>query len=723
MLSLDTPLSSLGPVEKRRAAVLAELGLVTVRDALFHFPSRHEDYRTGAPLADAKPGANISVIAQVVKVKSRPRFGKRMALTEAILTDGTSEITAVWFNQPYRAKSLHPGRSFRFTGKVAESRFGLQLQNPQVEGVEADGGRRTADGEGGRSPDLSSEALAKVEALAKGENDLLPVYPTTVGVSQQVLRLILRHATPGIAMIEDPLPETVRRHYKLLSLRDAVWQVHFPGDADEAANARRRLAFDEVLRVQLSLGRMRRLREARLAPKIVFDERATKKFVSGLPFTLTDDQRRAAWAALRDMASGHQMHRLLDGDVGSGKTVVAAIAAMNTARSGFQAAIMAPTEILACQHFATLSRLFKDQPFTIALWTNAYKRSAHCGKEIICEGKKEVERLGGEIAAGDVSVIIGTHALVEDAVRFSALALVVVDEQHRFGVRLRQMLCAKSGMPGVEPHLLSMTATPIPRSLALAVFGDLDLSVLKEKPKGRRDIETRLVFRKERSAAYATAREEIAAGRQAFVVCPLIDPSDVLGAASVTEEFELLRKNELKGIRVGMLHGKLSSAEKEKAMADFLAQKTKVLVSTSVVEVGVDVPNATVMCIEGAERFGLSQLHQFRGRIGRGEHRSYCFLLPGSFSPTVKDRLMAVVHHNDGFALAERDLAMRGPGDVLGTAQSGFPEFRIASFGDVRLIGDAKEAAEGILSEDPTLEHHPALKRELKEHAERAHLE
>ena len=697
-LSLDTKVATLSPVLRRRASALAEIGLVKVRDALFHFPSRHEDYRTGVALADIEAGANVSVIAQVVKAKSRPRFGKRMSLTEATLTDGSSEIVAVWFNQPYRAKTLTPGREFRFTGKASRSRFGMQLQNPQVE-----------------------PAAATPRSL--NENDLLPVYPTSVGVSQQVLRLLMRHALPAITEVEDPLPEDIRARFKLLPLRDAIRLVHFPTNNKEAIAARQRLGFDELLRVQLSLGRMRHLREARHAPVIAFDEQATRAFVASLPFTLTDDQRRATWAVLKDMASGHQMHRLLDGDVGSGKTIVAAVAAMNVTRSGFQSAIMAPTEILACQHFATLSRLFSRESCTVALWTNAYKRSSLHGKEIICEGKKEIVRLGQEIVDGKVSIIIGTHALVEDTMRFASLAFVVVDEQHRFGVKMRSQLCGKSGMLGVEPHLLSMTATPIPRSLALAVFGDLDLSVLKEKPKGRQDVETRLVFRKERSVAYVTVREEIAAGRQAFVVCPLIDPSDILGAASVTEEFELLRKNELKGIKVGMLHGKMSSAEKEKAMADFLARKTKVLVSTSVVEVGVDVPNATVMCIEGAERFGLSQLHQFRGRIGRGEHRSYCFLLPGSFSPTVKDRLMAVVHHNDGFTLAERDLAMRGPGDVLGTAQSGFPEFRLASFADLRLIADAKDAAEAILEDDPELERHDALRRELKVYAERAHLE
>ncbi len=700
MLTLETPVSALGPVAKRRSALLAELGLATVRDVLLHFPSRHENFQTGTPLAEIEPGTNVSVIAQVVSARSRPRFGRRMSISEATLTDGTAEIRAIWFNQPYRAKSLQEGASFRFSGKVTQSKFGVQLQNPQVEAV--------AD-------------LKDGNAIA-GE-DLLPVYPTTNGITQQTLRLVARLALPAASQLTDPLPENMRVRYALSSLADAVRQAHFPARAEDVAKARRRIGFDEMLRMQLSIGKMRRLRQARPAPKIPFDETATKSFVKGLPFTLTDDQRKAAWAVLSDMTTGFQMHRLLDGDVGSGKTVAAAIAMMNVARADYQSALMAPTEILAAQHFATLSRFFKRQPFTVAIWTQSYKRAVRGGREIVCKTKKEVELLGKEIADGEIAVVVGTHALVEDALKFNALALAVVDEQHRFGVRLRSLLVGKSGIPDVEPHLLSMTATPIPRSLALAMFGDLDLSLIKEKPKGRIEVETRLVLSKERAKAYEKVREEVAEGRQAFVVCPLIDPSDFMGAASVTEEYENLRKNELRGISLGMLHGKLSADEKEKVMADFLAKKIMVLVSTSVVEVGVDVPNASVMCIEGAERFGLSQLHQFRGRIGRGEHPSFCYLLPSMFSPNVKERMMAVVRHKDGFSLAEKDLQMRGPGDILGTAQSGFPEFLMAAFGDARLIADAKQAAEAILEEDPELERHEALRKDLKAAAERVHLE
>lgn len=417
------------------------------------------------------------------------------------------------------------------------------------------------------------------------------------------------------------------------------------------------------------------------------------------------------------------MQRLLDGDVGSGKTAVAAALFVNAARAGFQSALMAPTEILARQHFSTLARMFAAHGISVALWTGAYRESARDGRAIACANKKEASTLRDAIAAGEIDVVIGTHALVEESLRFSRLAFAAVDEQHRFGVRTRQALCAKSGMPGFEPHLLSMTATPIPRSLALTVFGDLDISLLVQKPQGRKEVVTVVLPPERRGEAYAAVRRAIAAGRQAFVICPLIDPSDVLGVESVTEAFARLSKEEFPGVALAMLHGKMTSEEKERVMGDFSGSRTAVLVSTSVVEVGVDVPNATVMCIEGAERFGLSQLHQFRGRIGRGGHAGECFLLPSALHPGIEERLSAMTRHADGFALAEQDLATRGPGDILGTAQSGYPALCLASFGDLGLIVEAREAADAILSDDPELKEHVSLKKGLREAVERAHLE
>ncbi|HTK04789.1 MAG TPA: ATP-dependent DNA helicase RecG, partial [Candidatus Eisenbacteria bacterium] len=605
-------------------------------------------------------------------------------------------MVAIWFNQPYLANSLKEGEEYRFAGKAVKTKFGLRLANPLYEPL--GGGRGLV-------------------------RPLMPVYSLPAGVSQFVMRKLVAACKGAIEGVIDPLPQALRKTNDLVGKVEAVRGAHFPETLEQRDAARRRLAFDEVLALQLAIGRTKRLRRSKKAVPVPFDEEGTKAFVRSLPFTLTDDQRKAAWAALKDMAGDTPMHRLLDGDVGSGKTAVAAIAMVNAARAGLQSALMAPTEILARQHFETFKRFFAGQGLTIALWTNAYRRSATGGKEIDCATKKDAENLRNAIAAGEADAIIGTHALVEEKLRFSSLAFAAIDEQHRFGVRTRQLLCTKSGMPGSEPHLLSMTATPIPRSLALTAFGDLDLSILREKPKGRQDIATRVLGPRIKHEAYARIRDEVAAGRQAFVICPLIDPSDALGIESVTEAFKRLKKEEFPDATMGMLHGKLTSDEKESVMRDFAEGTTSILVSTSVVEVGVDVPNATVMCIEGAERFGLSQLHQFRGRVGRGEHRSSCFLLPSFSSPATDERLSAMTTHADGFTLAEKDLALRGPGDMLGVAQSGHPALRMASLADLDLIAAARDAATSLLDADPELVRHKELRAYLAEEIEDAHLE
>ncbi len=681
-MTLSTPIDAIKGVTKNNAAILKSMGIETVKDLIFYFPRRCDEFTI--------------VIGEVECVANRRSFRRRMTLTEATIVGGKGKLIALWFHQPYLAKTLKVGAAYRFAGKVTPTKFGPRLINPLHESAEVRDGY---------------------------VRPIMPVYPTSAGVSQHTIRKLLRECEPLMRSVDDPLSVEIRAKYELIHRGDALVGAHFPSSMAQWNRARRRIAFDELLRLQLAVGRTKRLRGSERAAAVAFDEQGTKAFVRALPFALTGDQRKAAWAILTDMARPTPMHRLLDGDVGSGKTVVAAIATLNAAAAGFQSALMAPTEILARQHFETLSRMYAGRDIAVALWTNAYKRSSTGSKEIACATKKESGMLAAAIANGGIDVVVGTHALVEEGMRFSSLALAVVDEQHRFGVRIRQELCAKSGVPGRSPHLLSMTATPIPRSLALAVYGDLDLSVLKEKPAGRKDTVTRLVPKRGRAAAYRQVRAEVAAGRQAFVVCPLIDPSDAFGALSVAETVERLRTGELKGLSIGTLHGKMSAAEKEKVMNDFLERRIAVLVSTSVVEVGVDVPNATVMCIEGAERFGLAQLHQFRGRIGRGVHQSYCFLLPSMTTAGVKERLEAVARTNDGFALAEKDLEMRGPGDVLGTAQSGFPEFAAASFGDAALIAAAKEAAEEILKNDPDLRAHEAMRAEVGATVEKAHLE
>ncbi|MFA6604240.1 MAG: ATP-dependent DNA helicase RecG [Patescibacteria group bacterium] len=695
-VSADTPVEKIVRLTSRQRSALAGLGVQTAWDAVNYYPFRFDDFSAVSRIADAAPGEQVTIIAKVARVNSRRSFRqRRLSMTEALLEDESGQIKAIWFHQPYIASKLKAGESYRFAGKVTLNKYGPSLISPLYEEAE----RR--DG---------------VYALP-----LVPVYPLAAGVSQFVIRRLVGACRELAGQLPDHLPAALLRRHQLIGLSQALVGIHFPKTAAEAAAARRRLAFDEMLRLQLYVGKQRRFRQGSRAVEVPFDLETTRSLVGRLPFRLTNDQRRAAWEILKDMNKPTPMHRLLDGDVGSGKTVVAAIAMINAARAGYQAALMAPTEILAKQHFETLRKVMDGQGVRIALWTNSYKIGLLRGRPAPAVGKAAVSKLAGKIATGGYDVVIGTHALIEESVVFHALALVVIDEQHRFGVRARQALCAKSGRPGFEPHLLSMTATPIPRSLAMTFYGDLDISLLKEKPQDRKPIITRVVRPSGRAAAFAAVRRELDAGRQAFIVCPLIDPSDAHGSVSVAEAYERLIRTDLPGVPAAMLHGKLPAEEKERIMAEFLAGRTKVLVSTSVIEVGIDVPNATMMCIEGAERFGLSQLHQFRGRVGRGEHQSHCLLLPGDASPEALERLAALAATSDGFILADKDLKMRGPGDLLGTAQSGFPTFHLASFSDLEMIRDARTAADELLLAESRGELPPAA-HELLSRIEGGHV-
>lgn len=697
-LTMDSSVSAAGRLTKRNKEALESLGIQTVRDLVFHFPFRHEDFTQTVPIAKAKIGQQVTIVAKVTDIRQRRSFRKRLAMAEAKLVDSSGQLTAVWFNQPYLAQVLPTGLTCRFAGKVTKTKLGLRLVNPLYQaGAEAD----------------SPHAVP-----------LVPIYSLPAGLSQYVMRRLMHACRPVMEKAEDHLPANLIKEHKLMPLSRALVNIHFPEKKDELRQARRRLAFDEMLRLQLTVGRLRRERQARAAPAVAFDEASTKSFVEGLPFKLTDDQRRAAWEILQDMGRPQPMHRLLDGDVGAGKTVVAAIAMINAARAGFQSALMAPTEILAKQHFETLKKMFREQGIPLALWTNSYKRSAAKGRETAAEGKKAADLLGQEIAGGRIQAVIGTHALKEDGLSFDRLALAIIDEQHRFGVNARQALARKSGLAGVEPHLLSMTATPIPRSLALTVYGDLELSLLREKPAQRKPVITKLVPPSGRTAAFDFIRQEIKAGRQTFVVCPLIEESDSYGATSVNQAFSQLQATDLHGVPMAILHGKLSAEEKESVMADFLAKRTMVLVSTSVVEVGVDVPNASVICIEGAERFGLAQLHQFRGRVGRGAAQSYCYLFPGTLADEPLERLRALVRTGDGFELAEQDMRMRGAGDLLGKAQSGHQGLNVASLTDLTLVKLTRQVADRLLDQDGTLQSWPGLALLVKEIASQdVHLE
>ncbi len=671
-LTADTPLALVSGIGKAQLSALRDLGLRTVKDLVFHLPFRYDDFSACVPLSSVSDGQQVTVVAELKRISAKRSFQRRMMMTEALIADDSGELGVIWFRQPFLAKSLQVGKTYRLAGKVSRTRYGLRLASPIVE---------------------PSDRVCSVL------QPLMPVYPLTSGISQLVMRKLMRRMEKTMAKWLDPLPEEIIKRNELSKLSDALNGIHFPDSWPHSQKARKRLAFDELLRLQVTIAKLRALREKGNAPEVKFSQEVVKDFVAHLPFQLTEDQRRAAWTAIQEMEKGVPMNRLLDGDVGSGKTAVAAVAMVNVAASGYQSALMAPTEILAKQHFQTLTKLFAGRSESTSLWTNSYKFSSVGGREVEYSGKKSVEELRAMIGSGEVSVVIGTHALVEETLSFNALALAVVDEQHRFGVNTRKKLTGKGGLDGLTPHLLSMTATPIPRSLALTFFGDLDISLLLHKPSGRQPIKTQVFLADDgRKKAYEVVRREVESGRQAFVVCPLIEVSDKLGVASVTETFERLQNGELSGLRLGVLHGKLKPNEKDSVMRDFVEGKLDVLVSTSVVEVGVDVPNATVMCIEGAERFGLAQLHQFRGRVGRGGHASHCLLLPSASFDGTDGRLDNFASTDDGFALAELDLKLRGMGDLLGSRQSGFPALKAAKLTDLELVTRAKTEAEILLT-------------------------
>ncbi len=677
---LSTPVSALPGVGPVAAADLRRLGIVSVADLLTHVPFRYDDFSKTKPLPALRRDDAVTVEARVRTIATRPsRNNPRLRLTEAILENDSGEAKAMWFNQPYLEKTLRPGTTWSFAGRV-DGTFGAVLANPVFEPV----GARVLTGR------------------------LVPVYGLTGSLTQRRMRLLAAAALPAVAELAEWLPPDVAAGRMPLAV--AVRAVHAPASQDALARAVDRLKFDELFLHQLMFAAVRAQRQARQARALPVDADFLKAFVAGLPFALTDAQRRAAWDAVQDMARPSPMNRLLEGDVGSGKTVVAAIAIAGAAHAGVACAYLAPTELLAAQQQEALRRFLPDLAIGLLTGSRARLGGEDAPRDALMEA----------LAAGRIDCLVGTHALIQDGVKMPNLCLVVVDEQHRFGVQQRHALL---GEQGDAPHLLSMTATPIPRSLALTLYGDLDVSVLRQKPGGRRPVATSLVPETQAASVWAAVRRELDAGRQAYVVCPLIDPSDALGAASVTELGASLRRGALKGRTVGMLHGKLKSDEKTGLLADFRDGKIDALVSTTVVEVGVDVPNATAMVVMGAERFGLAQLHQLRGRVGRSDLPSACYLVARDVSRASQERLRALVDCADGFALAEKDLQLRGSGNVFGDAQSGWPDFKLATPADTGLMREAHEAARALLASDPDLSHHPALKENVRAAFDEVHLE
>jgi len=674
----DPPEFIQGLTAPQRKAVKA-LGLATIHELLELFPRRYDDYSRLVPIAQIPDGVPVTIRGRIKEIGRAPTFRQSFVLIKAIIEDESGSIGVTWFNQPWLVKTLVPGTDIFMSGVVTKRpRFGRGFTSPLWE-------------------------PATAETLAAGT--VAPVYPLNGNVTLRMVRVILKMAVEQVQFPEDWVPISVRAAAQVCAWDEAYRGIHRPAKIEDAERARQRFAFGELFSYQLALRVARRDADTAGAPQVPFDEAYAKIFVSKLPFELTDDQKKAIWAVVKDMDAGRPMRRLLQGDVGSGKTVVAAMLAALVFRSGQSAALMAPTDLLAKQHFGTLKRFLVPHGISLLLRTGSTR--------ILLEGAEE-KTLNAEQATERVSrgrvVCVGTHALIEPGAAPPDLALAIVDEQHRFGVSQREALAVTLRKDGLVPHLLSMSATPIPRSLALTLFGDLDVSIISTKPQGRKPIETH-VYGGEmgREEAYQRIREEVSQGNQAFIVCPLIDESDTLGVKSVEAETRRLQQGPLRGIRVGMVHGRMTTKDKDAAMQSFVEGKTDVLVATTVVEVGVDVPRATVMLIEGAERFGLAQLHQLRGRVGRSSKPSYCLLVASDDAgPTM--RLHVLEETNDGFAVAEADLRMRGEGNLMGLQQSGEALFRSARLDDLSLMTRAREQSALIFDQDPQLEKYPLLK-------------
>ncbi len=698
-LRLTTPVAELHRVGKNLENKLANLRIQKVQDVLFHFPFRYEDYRSVVAIANVMPGVDLTIKGTIELIANKRSPRKRTMITEAVVRDETDVIRVIWFGQPFIGKILKVGDEVFLSGSIKEDMFGVHMASPAYERVRED-------------------------KQATHTARIVPMYPLTAGVTQKQMRFLVEQVLPLAEQIKEWIPESILKNNELIPLSRAIQKIHFPENHEERTLAEQRLKFGELFVLQLRAELIRQANARQIAPNIGFKEKEIREFVQELPFELTVDQKKSAWEIFQDIDRGTPMNRLLQGDVGSGKTIVAGLCAYLSFLNGYQTVIMAPTEILATQHFETFGKVFGDK-LNFCLLTGSEIRNWKDG----IEGESKAARklyLKKEIFEGRVNVIIGTHALLTEDTQFHKLGLVVIDEQHRFGVEQRKTIRDKSGMEGMYPHFLSMTATPIPRSYALTLYGDLDVSYIKTKPAGRKDIITRLVEPSKRDRAYGFIREQVHKGRQVFVVCPLIQEKtkegESMGVVSekktVLSEYEKLSTKIFPDLRVDYLHGKMKSKEKEGIMKKFAEGVTDILVSTSVIEVGVNIPNASIMMIEGAERFGLAQLHQFRGRVGRAEHQSYCILFTEIESVTSKGRLEYFAKTLDGFALAEYDLETRGPGEVYGTAQSGMEELRLATMRDQSIIKAARESARGM-----DFEKFPELKDRVQEWEARVHME
>ncbi len=707
-MDLDSPVEKIFRIEEKQKRALKNLGIKTTKDLLFYFPSRYENFSERKNIADLQEGEKTTVYGKIIELKSERAKFKKLCYTQAVVSDFTGNIKAVWFRQPYIANILKIGDKVALTGKISKGKNGIYLANPSYEKIDS------------------------YENLGEGAS-FLAVYSETRGITSRWIRFAIQKIlTSGVcgfstSDVSDPIPQEILKKYHLPSLKSSLVFIHTPKKITDAEAARKRFAFEEIFFIQLSRLKERMTYKKRHSFTAKLTETELKNFLSIFPFELTLAQKKSINHIINDLsakggpASGgpSPMCRLLEGDVGSGKTAVAVAASYAIVKNGFQVAYMAPTEILAQQHFQSFINYFSQLRLTtkIGLIT-----SSECKKYPSKVSPKEPTHISRTqllkwVGNGEIPILIGTHSLIQNKVKFRNLAFVIIDEQHRFGTRQRAILASQKSEQ--IPHLLSMTATPIPRTLALTIYGDLDLSLLDEMPAGRKNIATIAVPPDQRERAYEQIREEVKNGRQAYVICPRIDEPDpnkemALNAKAVKTESQKLQKEIFPEFNVAMLHGKMLPKEKEKILQDFRNNKINILVSTSVIEVGIDVPNATMIIIEGADRFGLAQLHQLRGRVMRSIFQPYCFVFTDSRSQKTKARLDALVKSKNGFELAEYDLQFRGPGELGGGKQWGISDIGMEALKNIKMVEAARLESQELLKSDPDLKNHPLILERLK---------